>query len=351
VIEQTIARNSELELLHESLARDSESRLQETISNFNNRDSEAKYLFEKLKIHEDQVKIYEEQVGAAVGKSASSKEELDETLLKLASLESINEELRGQILIAGNKASQSFSENELLVETNIQLKSKIDELQELLNYALSEEEDTSQQLVSDKNTGAELTDQHSRASELQSAAQDCIAQAERQLQEGIHRFTHRDSDAKDLIEKLSTLESQIKLNEEQAQDACTTAEAREIDLEQTLSKLKHLESIVEELQTKSSDFEKESGGLAEANMKLTQEVAMYEFKLSSLQAKLSAALAEKDKTVEELNSSENAIEDLAHQLASGGQKLQSRVLRIFFLYTLVNNDMDISLPHDVLNMF
>ncbi len=330
MIEQTTARNSELELLHESLARDSESKLQEAISNFNNRDFEAKYLFEKLKIHEDQVKIYEEQVAAAVGKSASSKEELDQTLLKLASLESINEELRGQILTAENKASQSFSENELLVETNIQLKSKIDELQELLNSALSEKEATSQQLVSHKNTVAELTDQHSRASELQSAAQDRIAQAERQLQEAIHRFTHRDSEAKDLIEKLSTLESQIKLNEEQAQDACTTAEAREIDLEQTLSKLKHLESIVEELQTKSSDFEKESGGQAEANMMLTQEVATYEFELSNLQAKLSAALAEKDKTVEELNSSENAIEDLAHQLASGGQKLQSRVLRIFF---------------------
>lgn len=182
-------------------------------------------MFEKLKIHEDQVKIYEEQVAAAVGKSASSKEELDQTLLKLASLESINEELRGQILTAENKASQSFSENELLVETNIQLKSKIDELQELLNSALSEKEATSQQLVSHKNTVAELTDQHSRASELQSAAEDRIAQAEIQLQEAIHRFTHRDSEAKDLIEKLSTLESQIKLNEEQAQDACTTAEA------------------------------------------------------------------------------------------------------------------------------
>jgi chromosome segregation ATPase len=351
VIEQTTARNSELELLHESLARDSESKLQEAISNFTNRDSEAKSLFEKLKIHEDQVKIYEEQVAAAVGKSASLKEELDQTLLKLASLESINEELRGQILTAENKASQSFSENELVVETNIQLKSKIDELQELLNSALSEKEATSQQLVSHMNTVAELTDQHSRDSELQAAAEDRIAQAERQLQESIHRFTHRDSEAKDLIEKLSTLESQIKLYEEQAQQARTTAEAREIELEQTLSKLKHLESIVEELQTKSSDFEKESGGLAEANMKLTQEVATYESELSNLQAKLSAALAEKDKTVEELNSSKNAIEDLAHQLASEGQKLQSQVWRIFFFDILVNNDMDISLPHDVLNMF
>lgn len=69
-------------------------------------------------------------------------------------------------------------------------------------------------------------------------------------------------------------------------------------------------------------------------MKLTQEVATYEFERSNLQAKLSAALAEMDKTVEELNSSKNAIEDLAHQLASEGQKLHSQVWRIFFLIYL-----------------
>ncbi|KAG2711425.1 hypothetical protein I3760_04G076600 [Carya illinoinensis] len=328
LIEQTTARNTELELLHDSLSRDSEGRLQEAIENFNNRDSEAKSLLEKLRIHEDQVKIYEEQVAQAAGKTVSLKAELDQTLLTLASLENINEELREQISNAENRASQSLSENELLVETNVQLKSKIDELQELVNSALSEKEATTQQLFSHKNTVIELTDQHSRALELHSAAEVRIAEAERQLQEAVHRFSHRDSEAKDLSVKLNALETQIELYKEQAQESSTIAEARNIELEQTLSKLKHLESIVEELQTKSRDLEKETGGLAVANMKLTEEVATYESKLSNLQAKLLAALAEKDETVEQLNSSKKAIEVLTHQLASEGQKLQSQISSI-----------------------
>ncbi|KAH7533609.1 hypothetical protein FEM48_Zijuj04G0149900 [Ziziphus jujuba var. spinosa] len=420
LIEESTARRSELELLHESLKRDSEIKLQEAVANFNTRDSEASSLSEKLKILEDQVKIYEEQVAEASQKSASFTEELEQTLKKLAGAESANEELRRQILEAENKASQSLSENELLVETNIQLKSKIDELQELLNSTLSEKEMTAQQLESHKSTIAELTDKHSRAYELHSATearvveadtqlQDAIqkftqkdleanelietniqlkskiddlqgllnstlsekemtaqqleshksiiaeltdkhsrayelhsatearvVEAETQLQDAIQRYTKKDLEANELIEKLNVLEGQLRLHEEQVHESSAISETRKVELEETYLKLKHLERTIEELQAKSAHFEKESRELAEANLKLTQEVAEYETKLSDLQTKLSTALVEKDETVEHLHTSRKTIEDLSQQLTSDGQRLQSQISSVMDENQLLN---------------
>jgi chromosome segregation ATPase len=315
--------------------RESDIKLQEAIGNFTNRDSEAKSLVEKLNILEDQIKVYEEQVAAAAEKYASLKEELDNSLTKLASSESTNDELQKQILEAENKASQSFSENELLVGTNVQLKSKIDELQELLNSALSEKEAATGELVSHKSTIEELTEKHSRALDLHSAAEARILESETKLQEANQRFSERYLEAKDLNEKLIVLEAQIKTYEEEAQESPEVSKTRKAELEEALLKLKQLESVVEELQTKSAHFEEESRKLAEANVKLTEDVCTYESKVSDLEAKLSAAIVEKDETVEKLQTSQKTIEELTQQLSSEGQKLQSRVCNQPFLYSIL----------------
>jgi chromosome segregation ATPase len=325
LLEEATTRRSELESLHETLTRDSEIKLQEALANFTNRDSEAKSLFEKLNTLEDQVKTYEELIAETTGRSALVKEELDLCVLKMATLETSNEELKSQIVEAETKVSNSFSENELLVETNNQLKSKIDELQDLLNSAISEKEATSQQLVSHVSTITEITDKHSRAIELHSATESRMVQAEAQLQEAIQSLALRDTETKDLNEKLNALEGHIKLNEELAHQGAAISESRKVELEESLLKIKHLETVVEELQTKAGHYEKESGGLAEANLKLTQELASYESKLGDLEAKLSAILSEKDETVEQLHISKKAVEDLRQQLSDEGQKLQSQV--------------------------
>ncbi|PKI58851.1 hypothetical protein CRG98_020750 [Punica granatum] len=75
---------------------------------------------------------YEGPIAEALGKSPSLKEELDESLAKVASLETIVEERKQKFVKADNKASQALLDNELLVERNLQL--QVDELQELLNY-------------------------------------------------------------------------------------------------------------------------------------------------------------------------------------------------------------------------
>ncbi|KAJ6426126.1 hypothetical protein OIU84_026667 [Salix udensis] len=192
LLEEATTRRSELESLNETLTRDSEIKLQEALANFTNKDSEAKSLFEKLNALEDQVKTYKELVTETTGRSALLKEELDLCVLKMATFETSNEELKSQIVEAETKVSNSFSENELLVETNNQLKSKIDELQELLASAISEKEATSQQLVSHVSTITEITGKHSRAIELHSATESRMVQAEVQLQEAIQSLTLRD---------------------------------------------------------------------------------------------------------------------------------------------------------------
>ncbi|XP_058097152.1 uncharacterized protein LOC131242486 [Magnolia sinica] len=332
LIEQATARTSELELLHESLSKESELKLREATESFTQRDSEAKDLYEKLKTLEDQVMIYTEKAAEATEREASLKAELEESSTKLAALENTLEELKSKVSEAETKAWQSFSENELLAETNSKLKKeleshqiKINEHQELLSSLHAEKNAAAEQLAVHSRTITELTDQHSRGLELQSSAESHAREAELQLLEAIERFTQRDSEAKVLDEKRLELETQFRILEEQANEAAAAAEGRKVELDEALLKLKNLEGIVEELQSKSRRFETENEGLAEANLKLTQELAAYESKMNELQTALNEILVEKEETHEQLHSSKKTIEDLTQQLSAEGQSLQSQI--------------------------
>ncbi|KAK6918034.1 hypothetical protein RJ641_016456 [Dillenia turbinata] len=330
VLEQATSRNMELESLHETLAKDSELKLQEAMVNFTSKDTEAKTLYEKLQTLEDKVKSYEVQIVEATEVSAALKKELEQSLMKLGALETTNRELQTKISEEETKVAQSYSENELLVETNSQLNSKVNELEELLSSATNEKEMVTEQLASHVKTIADLTDQHSKVSELHSIEQARSIDVEIQLQEAMQKYMQKDSESKDLHEKLIALEAQIKEHEAKACDASETADVRKAELEETLLKLRDLESVVEQLQSKADHFQTQSEGLAEENLKLTQELAEYESKMNDLEGKLSEALLEKDGTVEQLNHSKKAIEDLTQQLSLEGQKLQSRVCTSFF---------------------
>ncbi|KAK1393430.1 hypothetical protein POM88_012486 [Heracleum sosnowskyi] len=318
-LEQATTRSLELESLHSTVTKDSELKLQEAIASFTSRDSEAKSLHDKVQALEDQVAIYKEQATKAAEKYASLEEEFNQIALKLASLESTNEELKKKVVEAEDKAAQSFSENELLVQTNTELKNKIyNELQGLLDSANAEKETLSQQLLAHVNTIAELNEAQTKAAELQLVTEARISEAETQLHETLQRFTLRDSEAKELNEKLTVLEEQINLYKEQAHEASTLVEAHKAELDQALTKLKALES-------KSAQFEKENEGLAEVNLKLTQELSAYESRLNDLQTKLSAASSEKVEAVEQLQSSHMVLEELKMQKNSDGEKLQSQI--------------------------
>ncbi|KAL5731411.1 hypothetical protein ACHQM5_004142 [Ranunculus cassubicifolius] len=206
-IEQATTKSSELESSYESPKKETAVKLQEATVNFTNRDSEATTLFEKM-----------------------------------------------------GEAGQSLSDNEMLAETNIQLKSKIGELEERLS-------------------SSHLTDQHSRASEVHTT-ESRVKETEVQLREAIERFTQKDSEAKDSIEKLSNFESQMKIYDEATNEASVLAQKQKSELEEARLKVKHLESILQDLELKASQFEKENEELAVANLKLTQELAEHESKVS-----------------------------------------------------------------------
>ncbi|KAK9156265.1 hypothetical protein Sjap_003745 [Stephania japonica] len=289
------------------------------------RDTEAKSLNEQLKTLEENARIYEEQAAAAVETSASLKVELDQGLMKLVALESTIEELNGKVLESENRASLTYSENELLVEANLQLKSKVDELQEQLSSAHNENEATSQQLASHMNSIAELTEQHSRVSALHSESESRVRDIELQLHEANSKYSSRDLEAKSLDEKLLALESAIRFHEENSNNASTAAETHKAELEEALLKVKQLESIVQELQSDSAQFGKEREGLTESTLKLRQEVSEYETKSKELETLLSVALAEKNETAEQLHSSKKVVEEVTQQLAAEVHKLQSQI--------------------------
>eukprot|EP00268_Persea_americana_P054219 TRINITY_DN618_c1_g1_i4.p1 TRINITY_DN618_c1_g1~~TRINITY_DN618_c1_g1_i4.p1 ORF type:complete len:1434 (-),score=474.80 TRINITY_DN618_c1_g1_i4:1760-6061(-) len=332
IMEQATARSAEFELLHQSLAKDSEAKLQEAIESISQKELEATDLYKKLKTIEDQAIIYQEQVAEAAEREASLRAELAESSAKLVSQQETIDELKSKILEVETRVGQSFSENELLAETNLKLKQelethliKINEHQELLSAVHVEKEAISEQLASHMKTITELTDQHSRGLELQSSTESRARDAELQLQEAIEKFNQKDSYAQDLIKKLTALETQVKLSEEHANEAVATAESRKVELEEALLKLNQLEGIVGELQSKASQFETKNEGLAEANLKLTQELAAYETKVNELQTALNAAFVEKEETLEQLHSSKKTIEDLSQQLVAEGHKLQSQI--------------------------
>lgn len=90
--------------------------------------------------------IYKEQETEAAEKSASFREEYNQIASKLASSESINEELNKKI--SKEEDTQSFSENEILIQTITELKNKIyNEFQVLLEYANAGKETICQQLL------------------------------------------------------------------------------------------------------------------------------------------------------------------------------------------------------------
>ncbi|KAL5977493.1 hypothetical protein ACLOJK_021840 [Asimina triloba] len=340
VIEQATARTAGLELLHESLSRDSELKLREATESFSQRDLEAKDLHEKLKALDDQ---YKEKAAEAAEREASFKTQLEESSTKHATLENALEELKSKISEAENKFVQSVSENELLSDTNSKLKQQLEsheakavELQELLSALHVEKEAAAEQFAAHSKTISELTDQHSRGLELQSSVESRVREAEQQLQEAIERFKQKDSEAQDLDEKRIVLETQVRILEEQANSTVTAAESQKAELDEALAKVHHLEGTIEELQSKSSQLKTENEGLAGANVKLSQELATCERKLNELQAALNEILVEKEETHEQLHSSKKTIEDLTQKFAEEGKRLQLQISSVVEENDLLN---------------
>ncbi|XP_028963961.1 uncharacterized protein [Malus domestica] len=121
--------------------------------------------------------------------------------------------------------------------------------------------------------------------------------------------------------EIAILKEQLK--EQRAREAALKSEVEKLKAEAAEKPL--LQNSLKELQTKSANCEAERRKLAEANIKLKEDVYTYKSKLSDLEAKYSTAVAEKDGSVEQLQAAKRTIEDLTQQHSSEGQKLQSQI--------------------------
>ncbi|XP_020241449.1 myosin-2 heavy chain-like isoform X2 [Asparagus officinalis] len=333
--EQASTRCLELESNHESFRNESELKLQEAISGLTLKDSEAKQLKEKVTFLEEEVIIHQREAVEAAEKVASLEAELEASAARFFALENTVEELKEKFSDSETNLEQSYSENELLAGTNSQLRSelevhqaKVNELNELLSSIHAEKEATAEKLASHIKTIEELTNEHSRGLELNSATELRFRETELQLHEAIEKFTQRDSEATTLNEKLLARESQLRRHEEQLAEVNTFAENKNVELEEALLKMQNLKTTIEEMQGRAHQFETENEGLARANMLQTEQLATYETKVNELETSLHAAVADKEDALLQLKSSKKTIEDLTQQLASDGDKLQSQIFSV-----------------------
>ncbi|KAM0948674.1 putative ubiquitin interacting [Dioscorea sansibarensis] len=330
--EQATARSLELESLHNSFSKESELKLQEAFESISQKDSETRQLLEKVKTLDEQVLLYQNQALEATEKVASLKADLGANAIKFVALEETIDDLKRKLAETDVKAEQSCSENELLAGTNKKLREELEthqlKVNELMSSIHAEKEATAEQLASHMKTIAELTDQHSRGLQIQSETESRIKETEIQLHEAIQKFTLRDSDARDLNEKLLALEDQVRVYEEQVKELAAVVGSQKSKLEETTLKLQDMNKLVDYVHSKAKQFETENETLITTNLTLTQELAEYEAKLNELKTTLDAVNAEKEHTFSQLDSSTKIIEDLKQQIASDKEKLDSQISSI-----------------------
>ncbi|KAJ0980808.1 hypothetical protein J5N97_009063 [Dioscorea zingiberensis] len=333
--EQATARSLELESFHSSFAKESELKLQEALEGISQKDSETRQLLDKLKSLDEQVLLYQDQAIEATEKVASLKAELEANAIKFVALEETIDDLNRKLAEAEVKVEHSSTENELLAGTNSKLRDeleshqhKVNDLHELLSSIHAEKEATAEQLASHMKTLAELTDEHSRGLQIQSVTESRIKETEAQLHEAIQKFTQSDSEARDLNEKLLTLEDQVRVYEEQVRESVAVMEALKSKLEETTLKLQDMERLVDEMHLKTKQYETENETLGRTNLTLSQELAEHGEKINELKATLDAINAEKEHTYVQLDSSRKITEDLRKQVASDNEKLDSRISSI-----------------------
>ncbi|CAL9110322.1 unnamed protein product [Musa acuminata var. zebrina] len=331
-VEDINTRNLEMNSLNESLDKDTGFKFKETTLRFNQKESEFKELHEKLKFLEEQKTLYKDHALESNEEVASLKAELEANAMKLVSLDNKVEEFNQKVLESDLRAEQISLENELMAVTNSKLRLELaacqlqlNQLNQLLNTNHAEMEATSEQLASHVKTISKLTDENSTYLELQSATEYRLRETEVQLHETIEKFKQKDSEVRDLIEKLLALETQLRSHDEQASELAAIASSRKDKLEDTLLKLQNLEAFVEHLKRSSEISKLENEDLMGENLTMSQELAAYKTKINELKIVFNAVVAEKQVTSIQLHDSRKEMKVLMQQINSDKEKHQLQI--------------------------
>ncbi|XP_074584798.1 uncharacterized protein LOC141840648 [Curcuma longa] len=318
-------RNLDLNSLTESLAKDSELKLQDAAASLKQKDSEAKALVEKLHYLEEQLNFYKEQVVESTESAASLKSELDE---KAVSLENNIEELKQKLSEANQRGEQTISENELLSVTNSKLREeleahqhKINELNDLLKSTHAEKETIAEKLASHSSTLTKLKEEHSRGLDLQFAAESRLKENETHLNDSVEKYKLKEREANELNEKLLAIETQLRIYEEQVSESATQKDK----LEEALFKMQDLEGLVEQLKNKANSFQTENEGLARQIISLSEDLGTCKTKMNDLQIAFDAATAEKEDLLKQLHSLKKESDDFVQLHKSEKDQLKLQV--------------------------
>ncbi|RZS09159.1 hypothetical protein BHM03_00040217 [Ensete ventricosum] len=329
--EEVNARNLDLEVLHESLVKESEMELQEAEGNLKQKQYEAKELQEKSKSVEEHSARFKALIAEATEKVASLKADMERNAVKLVTLKNNVEELEQKAPDAYLKAEQIFLEKDLLPETNSKLREeletqqlKVNELNALLSSIQAEKAGTTEQLASLVETITNLTGEHSRMLEVHSTTESHLKETELQLLVVIEKPKERDSETTDLKKKLLAVEAQLRAYEEQASESAVVAASHKGKLEEALLKLQNLGRLVEQLRGESEELKTENEDLDRRNLSLASDLSAHVTKISEIQIALNAATAERDDTSMQLHSSREAMENLKRQVNSDRESLQSQ---------------------------
>ncbi|KAG8387095.1 hypothetical protein BUALT_Bualt03G0217700 [Buddleja alternifolia] len=306
LLEEAHARCTELELSHETLTRESDLKIQEAIANFTTKDSEAKALYEKVQVLENEVNSYKEQLAshmntiteltekhskvselhsAAEARVSEVEERLEEAVLKAfeaevktyeeqaekasALLKTRDSELE-QILL---KSNQLQKENEALAETNSKLTQDLDsykiqlsDLQTKLSVVSSEKDNEVEELKTARNEIEDLTCRLTSESEKLQSQISSVKEENNLLNE-----TYQSSKM-DFQTMIVHLEEQLK--EKKSNEDALKAKLEILDSEvgQKVELQKHLKEIEEKLATTEARFKEEKE--SSSHKELEREAAL-----------------------------------------------------------------------------
>ncbi|XP_042402402.1 centrosomal protein of 290 kDa-like [Zingiber officinale] len=341
------AKNMELSSLNESLIKSRDLEFLEAAASYQQKETETRALLEKISYYEELLTFYKEQALETAESVSSLKAELAENVEKVVSLDNNIEELKKKELEGNLRYEELISENQLLATSNSKLKEVLDdhqhtvnELHELLKSIHAEKDVNVQQLASHAKTIKELTDEHSRGLEIQFITESRLKENEAQLNEAIEIQKQRELEARDLLEKLLALETQVRMYELQTSESAVVAASQKGKLEESLSKIQDLEGLIEQLKCKLDRCQSENEGLSRNNTSLSEELAEF-------QVAVDAAILEKENLSMLIHSSKREMEDLMQVLMSDKEKLHSQITpvaeentRLTEMYQKIKNELE-----------
>ncbi|CAA7408991.1 unnamed protein product [Spirodela intermedia] len=258
-VDKASAQNLDL-VSYDASDNNLEEKLREEMLKFTEKHIEARQSLENLKSVEEQAVVYREGGGATTENLAAPKVQLDERSCKLTSLEK-TDGFRKNHEITEGIAEKSFSAYERSSEVN-RLKGEVAACQ----YKVDQYNDIGLSVNTEKESSVKE----------------------------LERSTLIYSDVKESTEELNYLQNQMQSHEKNICEDPAAAEFQKAEFDGSLSRLRTLEGMLKETQSKWIQLECDNDALTGENLKLTLDVTLFETKLNDLQSALNTVLAEKN---------------------------------------------------------